>query len=535
MKLLLSTLFLAVALHAQGGAVEGRVVSATDGAPIRKADVLLRAAALAADPVAGPARASYLTRTDSSGRFSVLGVAPGSYECAASRAGFGAVAPDRFATVAATPRIEVGNGARVADVVLRLTPLGVIAGRVLDGEGYPVSGASVWAMQYGYQQGRKVLVPRGLVHSDDRGEYRLYDLFPGTYYPFASKEPAGSWPVARALAAFRTGYHPASPDAAQASPVEVAAAAETRSIDIRLQPLKTFSISGKWPGTSSLGRGASFTLTAQRRPPDPDSPENFGVTTSSNTWKLADVPPGSYEVRMTGRDPSAGAFQVARALVDVVDADVDGVDLSFSPGPAISFAVKPANTITVALDSLRVTLVPVEGGQQYAGRLKADGTSSTVGVFPGVYGIVVEPAEKVYPKSIKLGDRELADRRVDLTGGGGGVLAIVVAADFATVQGTVTDAGGSPAAGQNVTLIPDQTQADWKGWFRETLTGQDGRFAIRGVAPGRYTAFAWQDAPRGAPESAEFRRPFEPLGLAVTVAPASQQTIELKAIIAAKQ
>ena len=92
-----------------------------------------------------------------------------------------------------------------------------------------------------------------------------------------------------------------------------------------------------------------------------------------------------------------------------------------------------------------MTLLPNDEGQQLDSRVKADGTFSIPNVFPGAYRIGVEPVETVYPKSIRMGDRELADRQVEVTSGGGG-LAIVVAGDFGKVQGMVTDAGGNPAA-----------------------------------------------------------------------------------------
>ena len=539
MKPILSILFLAAAaLRAQGGLVEGKVVTTTDASPVRKADVLLRAAALAGDKPGRPGRDNYLARTDSNGRFSIAGVAPGNYECVASRVGFAALPPDRYANAATVPRIAVENGARVADLVLRLTPLGVVTGHVLDAEGYPVSSASVRAVHYSYEQGKKVLTGGESVKSDDRGEYRIYDLFPGTYY-LRVRAPADDFvntlPVrgGRPPLGYRSTYYPSALEAAQAAPVEAMAGGETRSIDIRLQPLKTFTVRGKLPASGSPARWRNLELWVQKRPVDPDSQENYRTSRDADGWE-ADLPSGSYVVQLDMTDPATNARQVGRAIVEVASADLDGVELSFAPGPEISGTVKFAGTGAVALDSLIVSLAPVEEGRQAGVRAKADGTLTPLNMLPGVYRIRVDPDDKVYPKSIKLGNRELADRLVDLTTGAGGALAIVVASDFGAVQGTVTDAAGTPAPDHNVTLIPDQTKADWANWFREALTDRQGRFAIHGVAPGRYTAFAWQDAPRGAPQNAEFREPFASFGQTVTVEAAGQQTLELKGIVTQK-
>jgi hypothetical protein len=398
---------------------------------------------------------------------------------------------------------------------------------VLDAEGYPVSSANVMAMQYGYQQGKKVLLANRGAQSDDHGEYRIFDLFPGTYYVRAN---AGRSMQASPRSALT--YYPSALAAAQAAPVEVTAAGETRSIDIRLQPLRAFAIRGKLPGAGAASPARSFnSFSVRPRPMEPDYLGGYSVSTRNNTtWEISGLAPGSYVVRMTGTDPATNVSQVAQAVVDIVNSDVDGVDLSFAPGSEISGSVKLAGTAAAALDSLRVTLLPNDEGQQLDSRVKADGTFSIPNVFPGAYRIGVEPVETVYPKSIRMGDRELADRQVEVTSGGGG-LAIVVAGDFGKVQGMVTDAGGNPAAVHNVTLIPDQSKADWASLFKSTLTDTRGRFAIGGVAPGRYTVFAWQDAPPGAPQNAEFRKPFEQLGQEITVEPASVQTLELKAIV----
>jgi hypothetical protein len=522
MQALLSILFLAAAaLHAQG-AVEGKVVSATDASPVRKATVLLRAAG-AAD--GQPGRGSYLTQTDSNGRFSIDGLAPGTYDCVASRAGFAARAPNQSAAKPPYLSVTVENGARIADVILRLTPLGVITGRVLDAEGYPVSSANVMAMQYGYQQGKKVLLANRSAQSDDHGEYRIFDLFPGTYYV---RSNGGRFMQASPRSALT--YYPGTLAAAQAAPVEVTAAGEARSIDIRLQPLRAFAIRGKLPGAGAASSARSFnSFSVRPRPMDPGFPGAYSVSTRNNsTWEISGLAPGSYVVRMTGTDPATNAAQVAQAFVDIVNSDVDGVELSFAPASGISGSVKLAGTAAAALDSLRVTLLPNDEGPQLESRVKADGTFSIPNVFPGAYRIGVEPVESVYPKSIRMGDRELPDRQLDVTGGGS--LTIVVAADFGKVQGIVTDAAGNPAASQTVTLIPDQSKSDWLSWYRNAVTDARGRFTMGRVAPGRYTVFAWQDAPPGAPLNAEFRKPFEQLGQEIVVEPASAQTLELRSI-----
>ena len=59
---------------------------------------------------------------------------------------------------------------------------GSIAGTISDEEGEPVAGVSVQAMSKVFNQGKSALQARGSAKTDDRGNYRLYDLPPGRYY-----------------------------------------------------------------------------------------------------------------------------------------------------------------------------------------------------------------------------------------------------------------------------------------------------------------------------------------------------------------
>src|SRR5207253_1900317 len=128
------------ALHAQQGAtVEGKVINIANGQPVRRAAFLLRPAV---NPQSGAtaARSSYMTLTDANGHFLISGVAPGAYACVPSRQGYGSQPPDVLAP-AYYQVLNLKDGDHVIDVVARLTPTGVIAGRVLDADGDPISGA----------------------------------------------------------------------------------------------------------------------------------------------------------------------------------------------------------------------------------------------------------------------------------------------------------------------------------------------------------------------------------------------------------
>jgi hypothetical protein len=76
----------------------------------------------------------------------------------------------------------------VTSPLVRLTKIGIISGRLLDSNGQPAAAATVTAYRYqGTENGRQ-LMWTGRILTDDRGEFRLFDLAPGRYFlGFAGK------------------------------------------------------------------------------------------------------------------------------------------------------------------------------------------------------------------------------------------------------------------------------------------------------------------------------------------------------------
>jgi len=565
MKQFLSILLLfatVAAAQTTGGSVEGQVVATTDGKGIRKARVTLIPARVESDTRPVTAKDSYLTETDSAGHFAISGVVPGTYECVPSRVGYDSKPVSEFASTAYFPHITVTDGQRLEGVALRLTPLGVISGRVVDSEGFPISHAEVAAMQYGYVAGKQQLFVRQQSESNDRGEYRLFNLFPGSYYlranmreqmPFNGTQIQGPKPEP-----YTTTYYPGLLDSAQARSVDVAAGGESRSIDVRMQKRPLYSIRGQLPpNPAENGRGgasmittynglggggqpmmmrmgAGYQVSVVRRPPDPNFQGGFGFSINNTSFEVPGLPSGSYMLTVMQSDPeNPGSSRVARAFVDVIDHDVEGVDLSFAPALEISGVVKVAGNAPVQTERLRVNLESVEQGPQSNAPVLADGTFAVKNVLPDLYRVKVM-SPMVYITSIKSENQELPQGQLDLRRHGGGALTVTVSGDMGRVEGTVTDDDGKPAPTINVTMIPDQDKADWHDRFQNRVTDAQGKFTFPALVPGHYTVFAWKDAQRGAPQDPEFRKPFEKLGISMTVEAGGRQTIDLKQIDAKK-
>ena len=103
----------------ESASVEGTVVHSITGAPIVRAHVALRGS--------GPSAKIYGAVTTAEGKFSITGVAPGTYQALAERVGFFMPAAPGGRT---TVDVAVRPGVTKEDLKLRLAPLGSISGRV---------------------------------------------------------------------------------------------------------------------------------------------------------------------------------------------------------------------------------------------------------------------------------------------------------------------------------------------------------------------------------------------------------------------
>lgn len=151
----------------QGAGLEGRVVARATGAPVVGASVDVSPAGANGD--------SGRAVTDDAGRFSVGGLAPGSYDVAVSAPGFASLSR-RGLTVAAGERFPVE---------LQLLGTGSVEGQVRDSSGQPLPGVRVvggnrWGGQLGTTPAETLTTAEG--------HYRLEGLATGRLYLTARRD-----------------------------------------------------------------------------------------------------------------------------------------------------------------------------------------------------------------------------------------------------------------------------------------------------------------------------------------------------------
>ena len=120
---------------------------------------------------------------------------------------------------------------------------------------------------------------------------------------------------------------------------------------------------------------------------------------------------------------------------------------------------------------------------------------------------------------------------LDLTGGSGGALDILLSPNAADVTGVVRNDKGETIPGVLVTLwSPGQAPAGTADSYRFANTDQSGGFRLSNLAPGEYRIVAWEDIEPGLAQDPDFRKRFESQAASVTLRDNSHDTADVKLI-----
>jgi Carboxypeptidase regulatory-like domain len=164
--------------------VSGRVVSASDGTPVKSALVGLV-------KEGSKSRQKFGDYTDAEGKFEIKGIAPGRYRFSASHTGYLSQQFQSKDVAKPGAMLTLTAGQEVTGVLFRLTRAAVVTGRIVDANGEPMVGVSVSVlrkptadeMEDGPASSRKPeVISESAAPTDDRGEYRIFGLRPGDYY-----------------------------------------------------------------------------------------------------------------------------------------------------------------------------------------------------------------------------------------------------------------------------------------------------------------------------------------------------------------
>jgi hypothetical protein len=386
---------------------DGDVIDTSTGKGIAGARVILRA---------GPGE-SQTAIADAQGHFHFAGLEFQSYQADARHPGY--ISSQTSAAFTLAPSHPHGQ------VRVELRPYSVIAGKVTDAFGVPLEGAQVEALQRypaGEQRRGAQFVEGGFqyamaatTYTDDRGEYRLAPLLPGSYYLMAraganqlNVPPSQRLPVdSRA----RVTFYPRALKLVDAQPAELAEGKELR-VEFQVLRQTGAQVTGRIFGLPTAP--ASIPVLVRLVALSPGASNAFGDVIGDR-FTARDLLPGKYLIEAgyyrAGDFSYQTALGAARQTIDIASQDVDGVEMTLAPTPDLAGTVAfesgcTAVPVWIQLQSDPLDRVPINL------QVDADGRFVMPHLFPGKYKAYVQPDNRAaaFAKSAKLGDVEvLAD------------------------------------------------------------------------------------------------------------------------------
>jgi len=530
--------------------------------------------------------------TDSQGRFAFDNVSPGTYKLIFASNGYARQDYGQRGAAGSGIPIVLNAGQTKNDIVMRMSQVAAVGGRISDSSGRPIAGVPVQLLRFGYDEtGLRKVQRAATTLTDDRGDYRIFHLSPGRYYLNAGNLPGQTGPTGLSLDFLNQGingnmnnnripekytlsYYPGVDDANSAAAIDVPPGADLSGLNMSLKVQQSYRIRGSVVDTRT-GQpppSASITLMLQSL----DSRDITNINTSDGTpnynaadgtFELRNVSSGAYTIsaalpnpvsqrlppdfaNMSPADQRAyfdavsaanGSAPRASAAINVVNSDVDGVQLKVSPGGSIAGRFRsdqdpstplPEYTfLRIQLKSLDAATPATPTGITAQSRpANSDGTFRIDNLWQGEYRLTISglPAG-YYVKEARLGELDLLNGRFRYTATETGVLDVVISPRTGQIEGTVVASQGQPVAGARVVLIPERNR-DRVELFRPVTADPTGHFNVPAVAPGDYKVAAWESIEPFAFFDPDLIKQADDQGKVIRVAESSMQSINVTPI-----
>jgi len=494
--------------------LRGTVINSVTGAPVPGALVQSNTASQPA------------TLTDSEGSFHFDGLPAGTLSISATKPGFLPQYPFQRQSTS----VPVGPDAPPA--VIKLTPGGVLTGRVFDERGEPLENFNIRLIRRAPFEGdlNLYILNAKAYATNDLGVFRVPDLPAGSYLVLVSPPNVQSFQSSPGDAPliYPALYYPGVLDSSAATRVKVTAGHEAHAnftVSARPAIRLSGSVVGILPGAlaslamiGSFSNGQSALINFDRR---------------TGAFQTGWIPPGTYHLIANSTDPrasQAGAQDADRFARFSVTAELslNGLQLVLAPLIHIPVHVRglsqtgDANRIWI-----RAASKEGEGGQaiplrsaKIQNEFSPDGYE--IQLAPGTYRLEVSPymEESYYVESATLGSSNLLNHEFTADSSAArSSIEIVLLKGAAAISGTVTMKDVSRAA--YVCIFPPSPRTT--PVF--VLTNLNGGFKLDHIAPGSYRIVAVDGLTDLDPSNQELIKKLSSAAKDISLAP--QQSISL--------
>ena len=498
--------------------ISGLVVDALTGRPIGHADVYATLDRL----VGNTTRAV----TDAAGAFSIAPPAGFVDLWAAKQREYSDGFFGQRSPHGAGARVVVGAGQTRKDVVIRIWPMGVITGRVVDESGAPMPAVDVQALRESHDFDGTGWVTTGAPRStsDRNGRFTLSPVRPGVYVvavvssDVGFRSPYGSL----ALGTYETTYFPGVASVHDATRVTMEPAGTIEMGDLRVPPRRADAVAVR----GSLLGYLPAEWEVELLPVSTDTWSALDVkrtiVTSNAVFAFPAVPRGRYLVRARGlvgwsntlplgggrmwippsptaprRDEPVAKVFWAQTEIVVGDTPLPPLALQVTPGQRIRGTLEfdgagPRPSAEVILSS--VMFVMRADGRDL--RRVPTTTYTDAGGFvtpshpSGTYALRTHRMDGWRPESVSIAGARVDDGRVELGNGDLQAVTIRMINRVAALEGRVQAAAGTREAGTVIVFSVDRRMwmnyANPDGRVQATLGDAEGRYRVPGLLPGEY-------------------------------------------------
>jgi hypothetical protein len=245
--------------------------------------------------------------------------------------------------------------------------------------------------------------------------------------------------------------------------------------------------------------------------------------------------PGSYDLlalatssRTAGPRAIPDSAYTARTRVDIGNQDVQGVTMTLTAAVDVQGRiVVTGDDKDIPPNSVHLYLVTEEFSPAAtwlisSPRVDASGQFVIPKALPLRYSFTAEGIpEDAYIADVREGATSIFDTGLRVGNKSPDPIEVVINPKGARIDGVVQDADKKGIAYTAVVLVPQASRRGVSSFYKSAITDDAGHFTIRGIAPGDYKLFAWENVPSRAWRDPEFMVPYEELGKPVHLDPAA--------------
>ena len=507
--------------------IEGTVVSTLNGQLVPHAMVMARK-----DKAHGE---TAITRADDNAHFVFDRLEPSLYRLFAGKQGY--FSDSRKASM--QPVVELAANAEVKDVIVRLMPLGVISGRIVDESNEPVRGVEVRLLALDYYRGRQTLSTMNSAVSDDRGGYRIFDIRPGSYYLLAefnlnkdlNKTLAIVPPKGSALdIAYPPIFYPSTSDMPQAQKMMVNPGDELHA-DFALVPMQAVSIQGRVVNGLTNRPITKPNVAAYWGENTAVMARTAELAEQENGFEIRGIGPGTYTLRTTFSDD--GENFTDERTVEVTSQGIKNLVIAGLPDFEVTGHVRLENARLPAwYPSVEFASVGPKVGSIFRVGTNRGDLQFNGKLHPGDHYKVNVPnlPQDFYLKSVKVSGREVPNTDL-VIGGRRAELDLLVSPAGGHIEGMALNDRKEPVSGSYLLLVPDFSDKINVDAIRTMRADSKGKFVLRGLAPGLYRLFAFEDIEiNEILNQPDLLKNYEATAQAVRVEEGGKYTVEVKPI-----